>query len=296
MAKIAFIGLGNMGAPMVVNLVKAGHEVRVFDLVEEAVQQVAAQGAIAVDSARNTLLGAEFLISMLQTGKQVEGLMLTGEALLTHINPTALVVDCSTIDAETAKEMAQAAADKGIEFVDAPVSGGTAGAAAATLSFMVGGSEGAFERARPILETMGQNIFHAGGNGAGQLAKACNNLLLAVLMAGTAEALNLGIRCGLDPKVLSDIMLKSSGRNWALELYNPVPGVMEGVPASKDYHPGFMVDLMCKDLGLAMEASLASQSAIPMGSLARGLFNLHQGQDNGTLDFSSIFKLYRRDA
>lgn len=295
MAKIAFFGLGNMGGPMAVNLVKAGHEVSVFDLSAEAVQKVVAEGASAAETAQGTVQGAEVVVTMLPAGQHVLGLLTGEDGLMTTLPADTLLIDSSTIDADTARKLGAEAEAKGLQFIDAPVSGGTAGAAAGTLAFMVGGSDSAFERAKPILECMGQNIFHAGGAGAGQVAKACNNMLLAIHMAGTAEALNLGINNGLDPKVLSEIMLKSSGRNWSLEVYNPVPDVMEGVPASREYQGGFMVDLMCKDLGLAMDASQSSRSPIPMGSAARSLFNLHAAKGNGGLDFSSILKLFQRE-
>ncbi len=296
MAKIAFFGLGNMGGPMAVNLVKAGHEVRVFDLSADAVQHLVDEGATTAASAEAVVEGAEVVVTMLPAGQHVEALLVKQTALLDKLPAGTLVIDSSTIDASTARRVAEAAADRQLLFVDAPVSGGTAAAAAGTLAFMVGGSDDAFGRARPILEGMGKNIFHAGPSGAGQVAKVCNNMLLAIHMAGTAEALNLGINNGLDPKVLSEIMLKSSGRNWSLEVYNPVPGVMENVPASRDYQPGFMVDLMCKDLGLAMETSQSSRTPVPMGSAARGLFNLHAAKGNGQLDFSSILKLFKSEA
>ncbi len=294
MSKIAFVGLGNMGGPMAANLVKGGHEVHVFDLSEAALKHAVDAGAVSSPSATVAVEGANVLITMLPAGIHVESVLVSRDALLDKIGKDCLVIDSSTIDADSARNLSKAAADRGIEFLDAPVSGGTAGAAAGTLAFMVGGSDSAFAKALPILECMGKNIFHAGGAGAGQVAKACNNMLLAIHMAGTVEALNMGINNGLDPKVLSEIMLKSSGRNWSLEVYNPVPGVQEGVPASRNYEGGFMTDLMCKDLGLAMDASQASRSPVPMGSAARGLFNLHQAQGNGPLDFSSLLKLYQQ--
>ncbi len=296
MAKIAFVGLGNMGGPMAANLVKAGHTVTVFDLSKAALDHAREAGAQVGASAVQAAEGVEFLITMLPAGKHVESVLVNGDALLDVVATNCLAIDCSTIDAETARRISAAAEQKGIAFVDAPVSGGTAGAAAGTLAFMVGGTDAAFAKAQPVLACMGQNIFHAGGAGAGQVAKACNNMLLAIHMAGTAEALNMGINNGLDPKVLSEIMLKSSGRNWSLEVYNPVPGVQEGVPASREYQGGFMTDLMCKDLGLAMDTSQASASPVPMGSAARGLFNLHRAKGNGTLDFSSLITLYQNES
>ncbi|WP_207063578.1 3-hydroxyisobutyrate dehydrogenase [Motiliproteus sp. SC1-56] len=294
MSKIAFVGLGNMGGPMAANLVKAGHEVHVFDLSEAALQHAVEAGAVAAPSAVEAAEGVEYLITMLPAGKHVESVLVKQDALLDKVSKECLAIDCSTIDADTARRLGAAAEARGIQFVDAPVSGGIAAAAAGTLAFMVGGSEAGFSRAKPVLECMGKNIFHAGDAGAGQLAKACNNMLLAIHMAGTVEALNMGINNGLDPKVLSEIMLNSSGRNWSLEVYNPVPGVQENSAASRGYEGGFMTDLMCKDLGLAMDASQTSGSPVPMGSAARGLFNLHQAHGNGKLDFSSLLKLYQK--
>ncbi|MCW8886854.1 MAG: 3-hydroxyisobutyrate dehydrogenase [Motiliproteus sp.] len=294
MAKVAFVGLGNMGGPMAANLVKAGHDVAVFDLSPAAVEHAVEDGAHSASSAIEVVEGAEVLITMLPAGMHVKSVLVTGDALMDKVSKDCLLIDSSTIDSATAKEMGQEAADRGIRFIDAPVSGGVGGAVAGTLAFMVGGSDEAFTAAKPFLECMGKNIFHAGDSGAGQVAKACNNMLLSVLMAGTAEALNMGVNNGLDPKVLSEIMSKSSGNNWSLQVYNPVPGVMEGVPASNDYQGGFMVDLMCKDLGLAMENSQQTRSPIPMGSAARSLFNLHQSKGNGGLDFSSIYRLFNK--
>lgn len=294
MALVAFVGLGNMGGPMAVNLLKAGHQVQAFDLSKEALAQVQAEGAVVAASAIDAVQNAEFIISMLPAGKHVAGLYLGEQGVAGHIAKNALVLDCSTIDAATARHVGAGLAAQGIAFIDAPVSGGVGGAKAGTLTFIVGGSADNFERAKTVLEAMGKNLFHAGEVGAGQVAKICNNMLLSVLMAGTSEALQLGIDNGLDPKVLSDIMLKSSGRNWTLELYNPCPEVQPNVPSSNNYQGGFMVDLMAKDLGLAAECAQLSQSATPMGSLARNLYVTHQRQGNGKLDFSSIFRLFAK--
>ncbi len=294
MSSIAFIGLGNMGAPMALNLVKAGHALTVFDLSPDAVRQLTDAGARAAGSAADAVKGAEIVITMLPASKHVEGVYLEQD-LLGQIGAGTLVIDCSTIAPDSARKVAQAAQARGLEMIDAPVSGGTGGAAAGTLTFIVGGPQAALERARPVLEKMGKNIFHAGDAGAGQVAKICNNMLLGILMAGTAEALALGVANGLDPKVLSDIVAKSSGRNWATELYNPWPGVMEHAPASKGYAGGFGVDLMLKDLGLAAESALSSRSAIPLGELARNLYSLHSNGGSGGLDFSSIVNLYANE-
>lgn len=293
MATIGFIGLGNMGGPMAANLAKAGHLVQAFDLSADALAVAQSAGCHSVKSAKDAVLGAEMVITMLPAGKHVKSLLVDGdEPLFDHLAKGALVIDCSTIDVHTAREIAAIAQKRGIDFVDAPVSGGVGGAQAGTLTFILGGSAGQYATALPVLQSMGKNIFHAGDHGAGQIAKACNNMMLAILMAGTCEALSMGIKNGLDPAVLSDIMKQSSGNNWALQVYNPVPGVMENVPASRDYQGGFQVDLMFKDLGLAMDLSQQSASATPMGSAARALFNLHKSQGNGGLDFSSLIRLY----
>lgn len=294
MSRIGFVGLGNMGAPMARNLVAAGHELKVFDLVSEAMAAV--QGGAAQGSAADCADGVDIFISMLPAGRHVRGLYLGDDGIIARAAPGTLLVDCSTIDPGTSRAVAEAAAERGLSMLDAPVSGGTAGAEAGTLTFMVGGPKDAVEQARPVLDAMAKNVFHAGDSGAGQTAKICNNMLLAVLMTGTAEALALGVDNGLDPAVLSEIMKQSSGGNWALNVYNPYPGVMDGVPASRGYQGGFLVDLMSKDLGLALEAAQASGSSTPLGSLARNLYQLHgQINESGRLDFSSIQWLYKPD-
>ncbi|PLW84191.1 3-hydroxyisobutyrate dehydrogenase [Kineobactrum sediminis] len=296
MAHVGFIGLGNMGGPMAINLVKAGHSVQVFDLSPEACQQLRDAGAVVADTASDAVRGADYVISMLPAGKHVAGIYLGDDGLLAQLDKSTTVLDCSTIDAPPSREVGQAAAAMGIGFMDAPVSGGVAAAAAGTLAFMCGGEADTFARARIILADMGKNIFHAGPAGAGQVAKGCNNMLLAIHMIGTCEALEMGVRNGLDPKVLSEIMLASSGRNWSLEVYNPFPGVMEKAPASNDYKPGFMVDLMAKDLGLAM--AIAEQSGVDnrMGQLAKELYSKLQAEGGGQQDFSSIMQTLHKEA
>jgi 3-hydroxyisobutyrate dehydrogenase len=295
MANIGFIGLGNMGGPMAANLVSAGHNVTVFDLNQNAVADLVEKGAFASATALECAKDKEFIISMLPAGKHVKATYTGEQGIATVLNNSTQVIDCSTIDAETAQFVAKELANKGISFVDAPVSGGVGGAVNGTLTFIVGGTKPSFDTAQPILADMGKNIFHAGDHGAGQVAKICNNMLLAILMAGTSEALQMGIDNGLDPKVLSNIMLQSSGRNWTLELYNPCPGVQDNVPSSNDYQGGFMVDLMAKDLGLAIDTASGSQSNIPLGKMSQSLYQLMQNQDMGSLDFSSIFKLFQKD-
>ncbi len=292
MAKIAFVGLGNMGGPMAANLVKAGHEVAVFDLAKAALEHAVEAGAVAAGSAGEAAAGAECVITMLPAGQHVESVYLGDEGLLAQLPADTLVIDSSTIAPDTVQKVAKVASERGIAFLDAPVSGGVGGAQAGTLTFICGGDDATFERAKPILADMGKNIFHAGGHGAGQVAKICNNLLLAILMSGTCEALALGVKNGLDPAVLSEIMKQSSGGNWALNVYNPWPGVMEGVPASRGYEGGFQVNLMNKDLGLAYDNAVKNHAPIPMGALARNLFSLHGVKGNGTLDFSSIQRLF----
>ena len=292
---IGFFGVGNMGGPMAANLVKAGHSVRVYDLSAALVQHAIEQGCEMGRDPAHTVQDAEVVISMLPSGRAVAGLYLGADGVLQHIDPKSLVIDCSTIDTDTTRMLAQAAAQSGHDVIDAPVSGGVGGASAGTLTFICGGEADAVVRAKPVLECMGKHVFHAGDHGAGQVAKICNNMLLAIHMIGTCEALQLGADNGLDPKVLSDIMLASSGRNWSLEVYNPWPGVMDGVPASREYTGGFAVDLMNKDLTLALETALAKGSRTPMGSLAKSLYGVHGSKGQGRLDFSSIQKLYRAE-
>jgi len=289
--KIGFIGLGNMGLPMALNLIKAGHEVTGFDLVQSQLDSFVAAGGSVAENAHATAKGADVLISMLPASRHVEGLYLGDTGLLANADPKTLLIDCSTISPKVAQAVATAAKAKGFAMIDAPVSGGTAGAQAGTLTFMVGGNAEVVECARPVLEKMGKNIFHAGTNGAGQTVKVCNNMLLGIQMLGTSEALRLGIANGMDPKVLSDIMAKSSGRNWTLELYNPCPGVMDNVPSSKEYAGGFGVDLMLKDLGLAVENAEKLDASVPLGKLAQQLYESHSKAGNGQLDFSSVFNL-----
>jgi 3-hydroxyisobutyrate dehydrogenase len=297
--KIAFIGLGNMGGPMAMNLLKAGHTLNAFDLSAEACKKFGADGLPIAASAAEAVVDAEVVISMLPASAHVEGLFLGGAGkpgLLDSIRAGTLVIDSSTIAAATSRKVAEAAGAKGIAMIDAPVSGGTGGAIAGTLTFMVGGEVQDLERARPVLEKMGANIFHAGAAGAGQTAKICNNMLLGILMIGTSEALALGVANGLDPKVLSEIMRRSSGGNWALEKYNPMPGVMETSPASKNYAGGFGTDLMLKDLGLAQENATAVRAATPLGGLARSLYAAHSLAGHGALDFSSVLKLVQKSS
>jgi 3-hydroxyisobutyrate dehydrogenase len=293
--RVAFIGLGNMGGPMAANVAKKGFDVFAFDLSEVALQHATAAGCKITHDPKEAVTNADFVVTMLPTGKIVESLMIDDTELLDSIPKNALIIDCSTVSPQNSQRVAREAAARGLRFVDAPVSGGTAAAAAGTLAFMCGGDATDFEAAKAVLQAMGPNIFHAGDHGAGSVAKICNNMLLAIHMIGTAEALALGVRNGLDPKVLSEIMLKSSGANWSLEKYNPFPGVLPNAPASRDYQGGFLVKLMRKDLGLAMEVAQGSSAVVPMGALADEIYTQFQNDDarRADLDFSSIMKLFQ---
>ena len=295
MTNIAFIGLGNMGGPMAKNLLAAGHTLHIFDLSEVAVNDVATAGATVAGSAVDACKNAEVVITMLPAGKHVRQVYIGDDGLLAHLSPGTLCLDASTIDSDTARDVGLAVAEQGIEFMDTPVSGGVAAAQAGTLAFMCGGTPAAFERAKVILEAMGngEKIFHAGPAGAGQVAKAANNMLLAVHMIGTCEALAMGAKAGLEPAVLSEIMKASSGNNWSLQVYNPWPEVMPGAPAGNNYEPGFMVDLMVKDLGLAEEVATGTGVDNQLGRLALQLYQAHQAKGHGKLDFSSILNAIR---
>lgn len=289
--RIAFIGLGNMGLPMAANLAKAGHRVIAFDLSADACANARALGLAIASSAREATEGATVVVSMLPASRHVEALYLGDDGLLGALSSSTLVIDCSTIAPASAKKVGEAAASKGLAMIDAPVSGGTAGAAAGRLTFIVGGDASALERARPILQGMGKNIFHMGEAGAGQVAKLCNNMALGVIMAVTGEAIALGVAHGLDAKALSQMMAVSTGRSWATEVCNPWPGVLENAPASRGYSGGFGSDLMLKDLGLAVEAAMGIGATIPLGELARNLYAMNKQAGRGGLDFSSVVKL-----
>ena len=288
---IAFIGLGHMGGPMAANLHQAGHRMTAFDLSADALAKAREQGLQVAASAAEAVEGAQVVVSMLPASRHVESLFLGDDGLLARLAPGTLVIDCSTIAPASAQKVAQAAVARGHAMLDAPVSGGTAGAAAGTLTFIVGGEASVLERARPVLQGMGRNIFHMGGAGAGQVAKLCNNMALGVIMAATGEALALGTAHGLDAKVLSQMMAVSTGRSWATEVCNPWPGVLENAPASRGYTGGFGSDLMLKDLGLAVEAAMAAGATIPLGELARNLYAMNKQAGRGGLDFSSVVKL-----
>jgi len=290
---IAFLGLGNMGGPMAKNLIKAGETVCVFDIMPEALEKIVSLGAEKADSPSDCVKNADVIITMLPNGKIAESLYLGNDGIVKNAKPSSLFIDCSTISPASAKKISIEALQNNFKMIDAPVSGGTSGADQGTLTFIVGGRKDSLDEAKPYLELMGANIFHAGDNGAGQVAKICNNMLLAIHMIGTSEALNLGTANGLDPKVLSEIMKKSSGGNWSLEKYNPFPGVMPAVPSSNDYKGGFGVPLMLKDLGLSQEAALDSGVKTPLGELSKDLYQKHFEGFGKNTDFSSIINFLK---
>jgi len=288
--KIAFIGLGNMGGGMAANLVKAGHDVRAFDLSEEALDAAGEAGCQTFTSAREAVEGVEAVVSMLPNGSIVKSVYTSD--VIGHAPHAATLIDCSTIDVATAREVAGAAHGEGYKMVDAPVSGGIAAANGGTLTFMVGGEIHAFEAAEPILSAMGKAVIHAGDAGAGQTAKICNNMLLAITMIGTAEAMKMAEKLGLDPQKFYEISSQSSGYNWSLNAYTPLPGVGVESPADNGYAGGFATPLMVKDLRLAMEAAETSDAAVPLGARAAALYEDFLGAGNEALDFSAIIKSY----
>jgi len=291
--KIAFIGLGHMGSGMAANLVRAGHEVRAFDLSETALAQAVADGCLRMDSLAAACDGAEAVVTMLPAGQHV----LSVYAEVFKVAPaTAILMDCSTIDVESARAVTGQAAKAAFEMVDAPVSGGVAGAAAGTLTFMCGGSEAAFARAEPILKKMGKAVIHAGEAGAGQAAKICNNMLLAITMVGTCEAFALAEKLGLKDQVFFDIASKASGQSWSMTSYCPVPGPVPASPANNDYQPGFAAALMLKDLTLAMQAAGQINADTPLGAKAHALYEALCSQGHSAQDFSYMMERIRRGA
>ncbi|TDQ37869.1 3-hydroxyisobutyrate dehydrogenase [Thiopseudomonas denitrificans] len=292
---IGFIGLGHMGGPMAANLLKAGHQLSVFDLSAAAVEALVGAGATACDSvAALATARPELVISMLPAAPHVKSLYLGDAGLLSLLQQPTHLLDCSTIDPHSAREVSAAARQAGHYMLDAPVSGGTAGATAGTLTFMVGGSAEEFEFARPVLAAMGKNIVHCGDSGNGQVAKVANNMLLGISMIGVAEAMALGTSLGIDAKVLAGIINTSSGRCWSSEVNNPYPDVLENVPASRGYTGGFGTDLMLKDLGLATEAARLAKQPVILGAAAQQLYQAFSLQGHGQLDFSAIIKLYTK--
>ena len=289
MAVIGFIGVGNMGTGMAANLVKAGHAVRAFDVSEAALSRAVEIGAAHAASATEAIAGVDAVITMLQTGQQVREVY--EGAAFAAASRKAVLIDCSTIDVATARAVGEAAAGRGLYMVDAPVSGGVAGAIAGTLTFMVGGTDKSFSMSQPILAAMGKAVIHAGPSGSGQAAKICNNMLLGASMIATAEAFNLAIKLGLDPQVFFDISSKASGQCWSMTSYCPVPGPVPAAPSNSNYDGGFMAALMLKDLKLAMEASQATGASVPMGALAESLYQNFVNLGGAPKDFSAIIKL-----
>ena len=295
MTTIAFIGLGNMGGPMARNLLKAGHAVRAFDLSKPATDAAKAAGAQIAASTHEAVQGAEVVISMLPAGAHVRSVYLGNDGVLATAAKGALLIDCSTIDVDSAKAVHEAASKSSFDFLDAPVSGGVGGAEAATLTFMCGGTEKAFGRAQPILEKMGKRVVLAGGPGMGQAAKICNNMVLAISMIGTCEAFVLAEKLGLSHAKLFEIASTSSGQCWSLTTYCPVPGPVPTSPANRDYKAGFTVAMMLKDLKLAQSAAQSAGAATPLGAEAAQLYALLAARGHDGLDFSGIIKMIRGD-
>jgi 3-hydroxyisobutyrate dehydrogenase len=291
MATIGFIGLGNMGLPMAQNLLKAGHQVQGFDVGKAQMDALAASGGVAAASVKAAVSGAEVVITMLPAGQHVRDVYTGADGVLSAAGGNTLLIDSSTIDVESARAVAAAAEKKGLAMLDAPVSGGTGGAQAGTLTFMVGGSDVAFERAKPILEKMGKTIVHAGGAGNGQAAKICNNMILGISMIAVSEAFVLAEKLGLDAQKLFDISSKSSGQCWSMTSYCPVPGPVPASPANRDYRPGFTAAMMAKDLRLAQAAAQSVDAPTPLGAQARQLYALFNQGGRGHQDFSAIIKM-----
>lgn len=293
MSKIAFIGLGNMGLPMAKNLVAAGHDVTGFDLSDAAKSALVAAGGASADTIAAAVAEAEIIVSMLPAGKHVSAVYTEAEGVLAQANAGALLIDSSTIDVDTARAVSAQAEAAGFTMVDAPVSGGVGGAAAGTLTFMVGGTEEGFAAAKPYLDIMGQNIFHAGGSGNGQVAKICNNMLLGISMIGTAEAFMLGEKLGLDAQTFFDISSTASGQCWSMTSYCPAPGPVPTSPANKGYAPGFTAAMMLKDLLLSQEAAGSAAAATPMGQRATELYTQMAEAGDADMDFSGIMRMLR---
>jgi 3-hydroxyisobutyrate dehydrogenase len=293
MAVVAFVGLGNMGGPMAANLAKAGHDVRGFDLSQDALAKLEEAGGKAFGSVSEAVTGADAVVTMLPAGKHVREVYTGENGILANINAGATLIDSSTIDVQSARDVAVAADKAGMKMVDAPVSGGVGGAAAGTLTFMVGGPDEAFAAAKPFLDIMGKTIVHAGGAGNGQAAKICNNMMLGIQMISVCEAFALAEKLGLDHQKLYDISSTASGQCWSLTSYCPVPGPVETSPANNEYKPGFAAAMMLKDLKLAQEASGAVNAQTPLGAAADELYSAFCDAGNGDVDFSGIINKLR---
>lgn len=293
--KIGFIGLGNMGGGMACNLIKKGNSILAFDVVDSNIQAVVAQGGVAASSPSAVAAECSKIVTMLPNNAIVEQVYSGPDGILSSIKERGFLIDCSTVDPALSKQLAQTSKSQGAEFVDAPVSGGVNAASAGTLTFMVGAeTEQNFTVAQQTLQHMGAKIIHCGGVGTGGAVKICNNMLLAVSMIGTSEAMNLGIQLGLDPKLLADIMGSATGRCWSVDTYNPCPGVFPNVPSSNDYKGGFGTALMTKDLGLAQDAATRAGSATPLGSLAHQIYRTMCNNGFAEKDFSSAFKFIQK--
>jgi len=295
MTTIGFIGVGNMGGPMARNLLKGQFGVTAFDLSADVLKPVLDAGAAKAASVKDTVANADVVVSMLPAGQHVRSVYLE-DGVLANVKKGALLIDSSTIDVDSARAVHAAAEKAGFDFLDAPVSGGVGGAEAGTLTFMCGGSEKAFERAKPILEKMGKKIVLAGGAGAGQAAKVCNNMLLAICMIGTCEAFTLGEKLGLDHQKLFDIMSAASGQSWSLTTYCPVPGPVPTSPSNRDYQGGFATALMLKDLKLSQAAAASAGASTPLGAGAAQLYSLFAAKGQGGTDFSGIIRMLRGEA
>lgn len=293
MANIGFIGLGNMGRPMVRNLLKAGHSVRAYDIVAALREAAGQDGATAVNEAAAVLEGADAVITMLPAGDHVRSIYLGANGLLAKATSKPIFIDCSTIDVGTAREVAQAASETGVDMVDAPVSGGVGGAVAGTLTIMVGGSDSAFARAKPFLEPLSRLAVHTGGPGNGQAAKACNNMILGITMIGVCEAFVLGEKLGLSHDKLFEVTANSSGQCWTISSYCPVPGPVPASPANNGYKAGFTSAMMLKDLRLAQQAAMAAGASTPLGAEAQSIYSLFNAAGNGDMDFSGIINFLR---
>ena len=296
MASIGFIGLGNMGAPMAANLLTAGHQVVGYDVVASAGAALSQKGGRAAASAPEAAAAGEIVITMLPAGPQVRQVYLGPDGVIARARRGALLIDCSTIDVETARAVAAEAADSAFEMLDAPVSGGVIGAEAGTLTFMVGGEAGAFSRGEPILQTMGKTIVHAGPAGNGQTAKICNNMILGASMIAVCEGFALAEKLGLPAQTLFDIASKSTSQCWAMTSYCPVPGPVPAAPSNRGYAPGFTAAMMLKDLRLAQQAAGATAAATPLGAAAANLYQMFVDGGDGQLDFSGIMRFLRRQS
>jgi len=292
--KIAFIGLGNMGAPMARNLIRAGHQLHLFDLNQQVLKELSELGSRISESPRHAAQDADLVITMLPAAAHVRAVYLNEDGVLAGITPGVPAVDCSTIDPQTIRDVAAEAAKRGVKIADAPVSGGTGGAQAGTLTFMVGASAEHFTALKPILAQMGRNIVHCGDVGTGQIAKICNNMLLGISMIGVAEAMALGNSLGIDTKILASIINSSTGRCWSSEMYNPWPGIVDTAPASRGYTGGFGAELMLKDLGLATDAAKAAHQPVILGAVAQQLYQAMSLRGEGGKDFSAIIEGYTK--